>query len=187
MSSLSSFIYPTNNFGRHNNTNYYFYSRYVNQGNNWNGYGLHQVEIRNDTDSIIEVVGWKFKEGRLEEDFKTNVIRPGLFYTARLVPNSWGTYKSIIGAVTFKVQGTNQFYTLAFEDPFHDYIHNGFKGHIQEGNDADLAIANLKDHSVKVQPWGKYVFEEFDGRGKSVLTLTNPTNQNQSLGRSSYR
>ena len=48
-----TFIYPTNNFGHHNNTQYYFYSRYVNQGNNWSGYGLHQVEIRNETDQII--------------------------------------------------------------------------------------------------------------------------------------
>ena len=41
------------------------------------------------------------KEGRIEEDFKTNVVRPGLFYSARVVPMSWGTYKSVIGAVIF--------------------------------------------------------------------------------------
>jgi len=89
------------------------------------------VEIRNDSDSNLEVVGWKFKEGRLEEDFKTNVIRPGLFYTARCVPSSWGTYKSIVGALTVKIQGTNQFFTLSFEDPFHDYVNKGYKGHIE--------------------------------------------------------
>jgi hypothetical protein len=44
---------------------------------------------------------------------------------------SWGTYKAIIGAVTFKFKGTNQFFTLAFEDPFHDYVHQGYKGHIE--------------------------------------------------------
>lgn len=76
-------------------------------------------------------MGWKFKEGRLEEDFKTNIVRPGLFYTARLVPNSWGTYKSIIGALTVKSQGTNKTYTIAFEDPFHDYVNKGYKGHIE--------------------------------------------------------
>lgn len=166
-----SFIYPTNNFGNHNNVHFYFYNRYVTQGNNWNGYGLHQVEIRNDTDANVEIVGWKLKEGRVEEDFKTNVVRPGLFYTARLVPNSWGTYKSIIGALTVRSQGKE--YTLSFEDPFHDYVHQGYKGHIEEGNNADRAISSLKDHSSKVQPWGKYEFVEFDGRGKSVLTITN--------------
>jgi hypothetical protein len=36
-------IYPTNNFGNFNNVRYYHYTRYVTQGNNWNGYGLHQV------------------------------------------------------------------------------------------------------------------------------------------------
>lgn len=127
----NSFVYPTNNFGNHNNTHFYYYSRSVTQGNNWSNFGLHQVEIRNDSDSNLEVVGWKFKEGRLEEDFKTNVIRPGLFYTARCVPNSWGSYKSVIGALTVKIQGTNQFFTLSFEDPFHDYVNKGYKGHIE--------------------------------------------------------
>jgi hypothetical protein len=107
LSKMRSYIYPTNNFGHHNNVHYYFYSRYVEQGNNWSSYGLHQVQIRNDSETPIEVVGWNMKEGRVEEDFKTNVIRPGLFYTARLVPSSWGSYKAIIGAVTIKVQGTN--------------------------------------------------------------------------------
>ena len=166
-----SFIYPTNNFGHHNNTQYYFYSRYVNQGNNWSGYGLHQVEIRNETNQVVEVVGWHMKEGRLEEDFRTSEVRPGLFYTARLVPNSWGNYKAIIGAVTFKLKGTNQFYTLAFEDPFHDYVNKGYKGHIEEGNDPQHAIASLKDHQPKQFGWGSYEFKEFDGRGKTVFTL----------------
>jgi hypothetical protein len=169
----SSYVYPTNNFGNHNNTNFYFYSRYVTQGNNWSSYGLHQVELRNETDSNLEVVGWKIKEGRVEEDFKTNIVRPGLFYSARLVPNSWGTFKSVLGALTVKVQGTNQVYTLAFEDPFHDYINKGYKGHIEEGNEPDRAISNLKDNTPKTQPWGRYEFSEFDGRGKTVLTITN--------------
>lgn len=61
----NSFIYPTNNFGHHNNVQYYYYKSYVNQGNNWNGYGLHQIEIRNESDQIVEVVGWNMKEGRV--------------------------------------------------------------------------------------------------------------------------
>ena len=168
----STFIYPTNNFGHHNNVHYYFYSRYVEQGNNWANFGLHQVQIRNDSDTPIEVVGWHMKEGRAEEDFKTNVIRPGLFYTARLVPNSWGSYKAIIGAVTIKVQGTNDFYTLSFEDPFHDYVNKGYKGHIEQGNNAVNAISSLRDHTSKTQPWGTYEFLEFEGRGKTVFTFT---------------
>lgn len=94
-----------------------------------------------------------------------------MFYTARLVPMSWGSYKAIIGAVTFKVKGTNQFYTLAFEDPFHDYVHKGYKGHIEEGSDSAHAIASLKDHSPKELKWGSYEFKEFEGRGKSVITI----------------
>ena len=112
------------------------------------------------------------KEGRVEEDFKSTVVRPGLFYSARLVPMSWGTYKAVIGAVTFKVQGTNQLFTMSFEDPFHDYVNNGYKGHIEEGGDQLHAISCLKDHSLKTQNWGSYEFKEFDGRGKSVLTIT---------------
>lgn len=61
----TSQIYPTNNFGHHNNVHFYFYSRYATQGNNWANYGLHQVEFRNDTDSNIEVVGWTMKQGRV--------------------------------------------------------------------------------------------------------------------------
>lgn len=99
------------------------------------------------------------KEGRLEEDFRVNEVKPGLFYTARLVPHSWGTYKAIIGAVTFKTKGTNNYYTLAFEDPFHDYVHSGYKGHIEEGNDPEHAISQLRDHSPKNQNWGSYEFK----------------------------
>jgi hypothetical protein len=119
------------------------------------------------------------KEGRVEEDFKTNIVRPGLFYTARLVPLSWGTYKAVIGALTIKVQGTNQTYTLSFEDPFHDYVNNGFKGHIEEGSDHVHAIASLKDHTPKQQAWGRYEFEEFDGRGKTTLVFTGNSNNSR--------
>jgi hypothetical protein len=155
---MRAFTYQTNNFGHHNNVNYYFYSRYVNQGNNWSGYGLHRVEIRNESDNEIEVIGWNMKTGRVEEDFKAQVVRPGLFYTARLVPMSWGSYKAVIGALVVRVKGTNQTYTLAFEDPFHDYVNNGYKGHIEEGNDPVGAISRLKDHTRKDLGWGSYEF-----------------------------
>ena len=84
---------------------------------------------------------------------------------------SWGTYKAIIGAVTFRIKDTNEYYTLAFEDPFHDYVNKGYKGHIEEGNDPVHAIACLKDHHPKNYPWGRYEFKEFDGRGKTVFTI----------------
>ena len=71
------------------------------------------------------------KQGRVEEDFKTKVVRPGLFYSARTVPNSWGTFRSITGSVVFKIQGTDHYFTLAFEDPFHNFAHGGFKGNIE--------------------------------------------------------
>lgn len=111
------------------------------------------------------------KQGRVEEDFRETSIRPGLFYTARCVPMSWGTYKAIIGAVTFRIKDTNEYYTLAFEDPFHDYVNKGYKGHIEEGNDPVHAIACLKDHHPKNYAWGRYEFKEFDGRGKTVFTI----------------
>ena len=168
---MRAFIYPTNNFGHHNNTHYYFYNRYVNQGNNWSSFGLHQVEIFNETDTDLEVVLWSMKEGRVEEDFREKVIRPGLFFTARTVPLSWGHYKSVVGALVVKIKGTNQFYTLAFEDPFHDYVHSGYKGHIEEGNDPQGAISRLRDNSTKDLGWGKYEFESFDGRGKTVWRI----------------
>ena len=98
------------------------------------------------------------KAGRVEEDFKTNVIRPGLFFTARLVPNTWGTYKSVVGALVVRIQGTQTYYTIAFEDPFHDYINKGYKGCIQQGDNAEQAIANLRDHTPKHESWGSYDF-----------------------------
>ena len=127
-------------------------------GNNWNSYGLHRLELRNDTDSNLEVVRWVMKAGRVEEDFKTNVVRPGLFFTARLVPNTWGTYKSVVGALVVRIQGTQTYYTIAFEDPFHDYINKGYKGCIQQGDNAEQAIANLRDHTPKHESWGSYDF-----------------------------
>ena len=111
------------------------------------------------------------KEGRIEEDFKPNVVRPGLFYSARVVPMSWGTYKSVIGAVIFRIQGTNKVFTLAFEDPFKDNVHGGFKGHVEEGDDVDGAISRLKDNGRKDYYWGSYEFSQIDGRAKSVITF----------------
>jgi hypothetical protein len=58
---MRAFTFATNNFGNHNNVHYYHYGRYVSQGNNWNHYGLHQVELFNESDSELEVVGWHMK------------------------------------------------------------------------------------------------------------------------------
>ena len=111
------------------------------------------------------------KNGRVEEDFKTNQVRPGLFYTARLVPMSYDTVKSIVGAVVFKVQGTNQFYTLAFEDPFVTSNKGSIKGHIEEGNDPNGAMLRLKDQNPKQNNWGSYDLVRIEDRGKSVFTF----------------
>ena len=75
---------------------------------------------------------------------------------------------------------------MAFEDPFHDYVNRGYKGTIEEGNNPDRAIANLRDHNNKHQPWGSYEFAEFDGRGKTVFTI-GAQNQLHSTVRTSYR
>ena len=123
----------------------------------------------------------------IRDSFKTNVVRPGLFYTARLVPNTWGSYKSVVGALVVRVQGTQQYYTVAFEDPFHDYVNRGYKGTIEEGNCPDRAISNLRDHNTKSQPWGTYEFRELDGRGKSVFTVGKNTHTTSSVVRPSYR
>lgn len=173
--STSSKLYPSNVFGHHNNVRFYHYQRYAMQGNNYHNYGLHVVEVKNNMrDKNIEVVGWFVKQGRLEEDFSKKVIRPGLFNTARVVPLSWTKYDAIVGAVVFKIEGTNQYFTLAFEDPFHDYVGNGYKGFVLEGNDPETAIKNLADHTTKEKPWGRYYFDEFNGRGRSVIEFRDP-------------
>jgi prephenate dehydratase len=48
---------------------------------------------------------------------------------------------------------------MSFEDPFHDYVHKGYKGHIEQGSNTDQAISNLKDHTAKSQAWGSYEFQ----------------------------
>lgn len=173
--SSASRIYPPNKFGRHNNVHFYHYQSYALQGNNYHNYGLHVVEVRNNmSNKNIEVVGWHITQGRLEEDFSKNVIRPCLFNTARIVPMSWTKYNAIVGAVVLKIQGTNQFFTLAFEDPFHDYVGQGYKGYIMEGNDPETAIKNLQDNTPKEKPWGRYFFDEHNGRGRSVIEFRDP-------------
>ena len=84
---------------------------------------------------------------------------------------SWGSYKAVIGALVVKIKGTNQYYTLAFEDPFHDYVNKGYKGVMVEGNDPQGAISQLRDHTNKDLGWGSYEFSEFDGRGKTVWRI----------------
>lgn len=76
-----------------------------------------------------------------------------------------------MGALTIKVKGTNDTYTLSFEDPFHDYVNKGYKGHLEQGSNANNAISSLKDNRTKDQGWGVYEFFEQDGRGKTVFTF----------------
>ena len=90
------------------------------------------------------------KDGRVEEDFRVNEIKPALFYTARIVPSSYGKARNIRGAVVFRFKGTNQCFTLAFEDSFQDLVSGaGIRGHIEQGNDVEKALASLKDNSPK--------------------------------------
>ncbi len=77
----------------------------------------------------------------------------------------------MIGAVSVKDKSTGRIYTVAFEDPFHDYVNRGYKGTIIEGDDQIAAINNLKDHYPKEESWGSYDFKEFEGRGKTVFTI----------------
>lgn len=37
------FVYPTNNFGHHNNVQYYYYSKSATQGSFLNGFSIHEV------------------------------------------------------------------------------------------------------------------------------------------------
>jgi len=169
----SYFIYPTNNFGHQHNVQYYFYKTYVGQGNNWANFGLHQVELRNETNQVVEVVGWHFTQGRLEEDFRVSEVKPGLFYSARVVPNSHDTARGVKGAIVCRFKGTNQYFTLAFADGIYDKT-NASKGHIEEGSDWERAIWSLKDGQPKELQWGSYQWREVGGKGRSVFTLGKP-------------
>lgn len=112
------------------------------------------------------------KDGRVEQDFRTNVVKPGLFYTARIVPNTWGRYHSIQGALVVKIQGTNTFFTLGFEEPFHGYVREGVKGSLVEGNDPERALLDLRREGVEQEkPWGSYHFDEYDGTGRTCFTI----------------
>ena len=62
----SVFIYPTNNFGHQNNVRYYFYNSFVLQGRNFTGFNVHQVEIVNNTNQVIEFVEWRITNGRVD-------------------------------------------------------------------------------------------------------------------------
>ena len=71
---MKSFIYQTNNFGHQNNVQYYFYNRYVTQGRYWSDYSLYEIQIRNESDKVVEVVGCNIQDGRvikLDQDFST--------------------------------------------------------------------------------------------------------------------
>ncbi len=67
-------------------------------------------------------------------------------YTARVIPTSYGAYKGIRGAVVFRYKGTNDTFTLAFEDPLTDYAKTNWKGHIEQGDIVDIALSFLKDN-----------------------------------------
>jgi hypothetical protein len=117
------------------------------------------------------VLEWHFTEGRLEEDFRVSEIRPGLFYTARAVPFSHETPRGVKGALVCRVKGTNQCYTLAFQDGFYDR-ENEAKGFIEEGDNWERAINCLSDGQPKNLSWGSYEWKEIEGgRGRSVFVI----------------
>lgn len=73
-----------------------------------------------------------------------------------------------------KVEGTNTFYTLGFEDPFHDYVNGGYKGSLVEGNDPERAILDLRENQDKEKGWGTYHFDQYNGRGRTCFTIIDP-------------
>ena len=60
---------------------------------------------------------------------------------------------------------------MAFEDSLSHAGSQGFKGHIEEGQDVERAIAALRDNKPKELNWGSYEFKENEGRGKSTITI----------------
>lgn len=165
------FIYPTNNFTHHNNVRYYFYKTYVNQCTRLSSFNAHQVEIVNNTNNVLEFVGWTLNSGRVYEDFHTREVKPGLSSVAYVVPSTHGNFR-VEGAAVFRVKGGNQYYTVAFSDSFLlSTKTSGVRGHIEEGNDVNRAIALLRDDSPKNQQWGSYEFNSSIGRGRSTFTV----------------
>lgn len=69
-----------------------------------------------------------------------------MFNTAKLTPGSstWSKGDAVQGAVVFKVENSNEYYTLAFEDPYDGSQKAGYKGVVIEGNDPEGAIGQLK-------------------------------------------
>lgn len=132
---------------------YFTYSGYSTRSNNFSNAGPHQVHIKNNMyERSVQVVGWTLKKGRLEEDFTKNVIKPALFNTARLVPVSWTKGDPVIGAVVFRIEGTDNYFTLALEDPYLGSGKEGYKTYLMEGNNPEAAIASLaEDREVQVK------------------------------------
>jgi hypothetical protein len=59
---------------------------------------------------------------------------------------------------------------LAFSDGFYDKVSQS-KGHIEEGDNWERAILNLKDNQAKELQWGSYQWRDIGGKGRSVFTL----------------
>lgn len=149
---------------------FYTYSGYSTRSNNFSNAGPHAVHVKNNLyEAQLLVVGWTVKKGKLEEDFTKNVVRPGLFNTAKLTPINWSKGDAVQGAVVFRIENTDNYYTLTFEDP---YLGNGkqdYKGYLMEGNNPEAAIASLTDQTEVQVKQAKYYIDEFGGRPRTVI------------------
>jgi hypothetical protein len=87
------------------------------------------------------------------------------------VPHSHKTAFGVKGAIVCRFKGTNQYFTLAFEDGVYDKV-NEYKGYIEEGSDWEKAITLLTDSNPKNLQWGSYELKQIqNGRGRSVFTF----------------
>lgn len=65
----------------------------------------------------------------------------------------------MVAAVVFKIENTNEFYTLAFEDPYDGTHKAGFKGLVAEGNVPEEAIEQLLGQQPCQRSHAKYYIE----------------------------
>ena len=169
----STYIHPTNNFGNHNNVNFYHWTAAIIQGKYWNNFvQLTSLEVRNNLfDEEIVIENLHLVKGRTDSAPEIGkVLKPGVPFSFDLAPAVHDSQRIIQGAVVVRGKRSGKQYALGFEG---DLLKHEFRAGLVQG-DWHYAVSQIGKTSSR-ESWGSCEILRSEGKlpNKFVLKIGN--------------
>lgn len=165
----ASYIHPTNNFGRHNNVHFYYWTSAIVQGKYWNNFThLTALEVRNNLyDEEIVIEDLHLEKGRTDSAPEIGkVLKPGVPFSFDLAPSVHDVHKVIKGAVIVRGKRSGKQYALGFEA---NLLKHEFHAGLVEGN-WEHAVAHI-GRTNNHESWGSYEIIRSEGNHANKIVF----------------